>query len=64
MRKYLVRGILKRDNKAKRFSTTVSANFAFQANRSVKEVISIYCENRYPDEVPLQCIINKKTIRM
>lgn len=62
-RKYCVRGLLKRGHIAKQFSTVVEASSIKNANQSIKDKVRAYCESNHAGETPVQCIINKKTVR-
>lgn len=62
-RSYSVRGLLKKGDKIKRFSNVVQARTAWEANKKVKSIVENYCDIRYSGEEPVQCIINKKTVR-
>ena len=61
---YKVRGLLKRGNKVKPFSITVKAASAHKADKMVREGIESYCQICHPLVDPVQCIINKKTVRV
>lgn len=60
---YNVRGLLRRGDVVKRFSTVVQARSARKANNIVKSIISDYCDDNYPNKDKVLCIINKKTVR-
>lgn len=62
-RSYSVRGLLKKGDKVKRFSKVVRARTAWEANKKVKSIVESYCDVKYSNEEPVQCIINKKTVR-
>lgn len=62
-RSYNVRGLLKKGDKIKRFSNVVQARTAWESNKKVKSIVENYCDIRYSSEEPVQCIINKKTVR-
>ena len=63
MKKYYVRGLLRRGSKAKQFSYKISASSIKVAESSVKAIVSNYCKTEYPDLDEVKCIINKKTMR-
>ncbi len=60
---YNVRGLLRKDNKAKQFSIKVNARSARSAEKDVKKLVEGYCMIHYPDQEEVKCIINKKTVR-
>lgn len=63
MRKYNVRGLLRRGNRAKQFSYKIEASSIKVAESSVKAIVSNYCKTFYPNLDEVKCIINKKTVR-
>lgn len=63
MKKYQVRGILKKDGVAKPFCVEVEAKSIKKANERVKETVASICNEFYTNRKPIQCIINKKTVR-
>ena len=63
IKKYMVRGILRKDNKAKSFTKVVQASSIKVAEQTVREIVSNYCNQFYPDLEEVKCIINKKTVR-
>ena len=63
LKRYKVRGLLRKDDQAKQFTTVVSARSIHSANSIVKDIVRTYCEDNYPDKEEVKCIINKKTVR-
>ena len=61
---YKVKGLLKRGNTIKHFSVIVKARNTHKANRIVKNGIEGYCRIKHPFLDPVQCIINKKTVKV
>lgn len=63
VKRYKVRGILKRGSIAKQFSIVVDETSVRKAESHVRDLVHSYWLSHYSNLDEVKCIINKKTVR-